>query len=98
MEQKEYNQITITDIAQALKINPSTVSRALSDSSIVKSSTKKKIKENINLQMYQTLQKQIHALIQLYYAVTNHYLTSLLGFVFSCPNHYLSFILLIQSE
>ena len=45
MEQKEYNQITITDIAQALKINPSTVSRALSDSSVVKSSTKKKIKE-----------------------------------------------------
>lgn len=45
MEQKRYNQITITDIAKALKINPSTVSRALSDSSVVKSSTKKKIKE-----------------------------------------------------
>ena len=57
------------------------------------------IKENINLQMYQTLQKQIHTLIQLYYVATNHYLTSLMGFVFSCTNHlYLSFIHLIQSE
>jgi len=45
MNNQNDNLITITDIARALKINPSTVSRALSDSSIVKSSTKKKIKE-----------------------------------------------------
>ena len=45
MGSQHNNRITITDIAQALKINPSTVSRALSDSSVVKSSTKKKIKE-----------------------------------------------------
>ena len=45
MNNQNDNLITITDIARALKINPSTVSRALSDSSVVKSSTKKKIKE-----------------------------------------------------
>jgi LacI family transcriptional regulator len=45
MEKKRYSPITITDIAQALKINSSTVSRALSDSSVVKLSTKKIIQE-----------------------------------------------------
>ena len=45
MNSQDNNRITITDIAQALKINPSTVSRALSDSSVVKSSTKREIKE-----------------------------------------------------